>query len=523
MSDHHKTREIDRRTFIKWSAVTGVSTLVASHTGLSFAQDASGGTLISARTTETPSLDPIREAALSAHRIKGFFYDHLVRYGFDGSLQPALAESWSVSEDGTVWTMNLRDGVTWHHGRPFDSEDVVASLTRQLDPDVGSGGRGHVAAIVDLDAVDARTVHLVTERPNPSLLSGLAGEWSWIVPHDIALDDLRSNAVGTGPWRLVRWVPQSTLQIERNPDYWGGAPSLDGVELVVVPDENSIIAGLRTGELHHTLLEDNANSRLVQDDPNVTTLRSPRLGFEMIMLNLARSPFDDVRVRQAISLSIDRNEILQAVASGFGTLTGPFTPAMQQWALPIEEFSEWYTPDIPRARSLLSEAGFPDGMSTTLKLIPSFPNMVAGAQVIAAQLARAGIQVELIQEEYGVWLESVAPVHGKFDFDMTMNLTGGDPDPDGMLYRRFSRNEKQYGPEGGDPEIEALLEEGRTILDQEERKRHYDRVQRLLVEKAMMIWLFSPEAIDLIDNRVSGYQQHFTTQYLGFAEASLEN
>jgi peptide/nickel transport system substrate-binding protein len=519
-------RRMDRRQFLKTSAAAGASALVASKLGLAFGQDAGaraeGGTLISAKTTETPSLDPIREAALSAHRIKGLFYDHLAGWGFDGSLQPALAESWSVSDDGTVWTFNLRDGVTWHHGRPFEAQDVLSSLERQLDPDVGSGGRGHVATIVDLDAPDAHTVRLHTERPTASLLAGLAGEWSWIVPYDVTLDHLRSDAVGTGPWRLVRWTPQSSLVIERNPEYWGGPTVLDRVELLVVPDESSIVAGLRTGEIHHTLLEDNSNSRLVQNDPNITTLRSPRLGFEMMMINLARTPFDDVRVRQAISLAIDRSEVLQAVASGFGTLTGPLTPAMQQWALPIEEFAEWYTPDIPRARALLAEAGFPDGMQTTLKLIPTFPNMVAGAQVIAAQLGRAGIEVELIQEEYGVWLESVAPVHRRFDFDLTMNLTGGDPDPDGMLFRRFSRDEKQYGPEGGDPEIERLLDEGRGIMDLAERKAHYDRVQRLLVERAMMIWLFSPDALDLIDNRVGHYQQHFTTQYLGFAEASLE-
>ena len=347
-----------------------------------------GGTLISAKTTEAPSLEPVLEQALGRIRLDPIFYNRLVEWSADGKLVPALAESWTTSADGKVWTFKLRRGVKFHNGREFVAADAKYSFERVLDPNGSSGGRGYLSAIDGMETPDKNTLVVHTKQPSASLLAGMAGGWSSIIPKEVVEEkgDLRRTAVGTGPFIFQEWVPQSHLKARKNPDYWDkGKPYIDALELKVIPDEANIIAQLRTGNVHHALLEDNKNYLLVKDDKRLTALRAPRLGFDMVNINHGRRPYTDVRVRQALSLAVDRTEVLQAAAAGLGSVTGPLTPAMRPWALPADAFKEWYTPNLERAKKLLADAGYPSGFKTTLKVIPTFPTMVAGAQVIAAQ------------------------------------------------------------------------------------------------------------------------------------------
>ncbi len=190
---------------------------------------------------------------------------------------------------------------------------------------------------------------------------------------------------------------------------------------------------------------------------------------------------------------------------------------MRPWALPADAFKEWYTPNPERAKKLLADAGFPNGFKTTLKVIPTFPTMVAGAQVIAAHLKKIGVDAQIIQEEYGVWIKAI--IKPNFDFDLTMNVTSGDADPDSLFYRRFHSSEKQWNNDG-DPDIDAVLDQGRTALDPKKRKELYDQAQRLMVERATQIWTFAPDMIDVTQASVA-YQQHFTTAYYGFRTVRL--
>ena len=513
--DHSR---ISRRQFL---SLTAAALAMPTMGAASQPSRRTGGTFLSAKTTEAPSLDTILEQAASRQRIDVLFYNRLVEWGADGKIEPVLAESWTTTPDGRTWTFKLRRGVKFHNGRELVADDVKFTYDRVMDANIGSGGRGYFLAIDAIETPDKYSVRIHTKQPSASLLAALAGNWSAIVPRDEyeRRGDLRRTAIGTGPFILQEWVPQSHLKARKNPDYWDrGKPYVDAVEIKIIPDEASIIAQLRTGNIHHALLEDNKNYLLVKEDKRLNAMRGARLGFDCMIMNLGRKPFDDLRVRQAISLAIDRNEVLQVAASGLGQVTGPLTPAMKPWALPVEAFKEWYTPNPERAKKLLAEAGFPNGFKTTLKVIPTFPTMVAGSQVIAAQLKRIGVEVQIIQEEYGVWIKNI--IKPNFNFDMTMNLTNGEPDPDSLLYRRVSSIEKQW-TNGGDSEVDTLLDQGRISLDQAKRKEIYDKVQRLLVEKALMIWSFSPDMIDIVQHAVH-YEQHFTSLYYGFRTVWLE-
>jgi peptide/nickel transport system substrate-binding protein len=514
-------RQLSRRRFLSLTAAATAVTASARRARAQARTPRPGGTLISAKTTEAPSLEPQLDQSLGQQRLNPLFYNRVVEWGADGKLEPALAESWTTSPDGKTWTFKLRRGVKFHNGRELVADDVKATYERILDPKVGSGGRGYLLAIDAMEVPDKYTIRIHTKEPSASLLAGMAGGWSAIVSKESLEQqvDLRRTAMGTGPFILQEWVPQSSLKARKNPDYWDkGKPYIDALEFKVIPDEANIIAQLRTGNVHHALLEDNKNYLLVKDDKRLTALRSPRLGFDMVMINHGRKPFGDVRVRQAISLAVDRTEVLQAAASGLGSVTGPLTPAMKPWALPVESFKEWYTPNPERAKKLLADAGFPSGFKTTLKVIPTFPTMVAGAQVIAAQLKKVGIDVQIVQEEYGVWIKAITKP--TFDYDLTMNITNGDADPDSLLYRRFHSVEKQWNNDG-DPEIDVLLDQGKLTVDLAKRKEIYDKVQRLMVERATQIWTFGPDMIDISQNFVH-YDQHFTTNYYGLRTVWLE-
>ena len=518
-------RSLSRRRFLSLTAAATAVTASTVPGRRSSAQGQTprpGGTLISAKTTEAPSLEPILDQALSRIRLDPIFYNRVVEWGTDGKLVPALAESWTTSADGKMWTFKLRRGVKFHNGREFVSDDVKYSYERVLDPNGSSGGRGYLNAIDSMETPDKYTIRIHTKQPSASLLAGMAGGWSSIIPKEVVEEkgDLRRTAVGTGPFIFQEWVPQSHLKARKNPDYWDkGKPYIDALELKVIPDEANIIAQLRTGNVHHALLEDNKNYLLVKDDKRLTALRAPRLGFDMVNINLGRKPFTDVRVRQALGLAVDRGEVLQAAASGLGSVTGPLTPAMKQWALPLDAFKEWYTPNLERAKKLLADAGFPQGFKTTLKVIPTFPTMVAGAQVVAAQLKRIGVDAQIVQQEYGLWIKDF--VQPNANYDLSMNITTGDADPDSLLYRRFHSSEKQWN-NGGDPEVDALLDQGKLTVDQAKRKEIYDRAPAPHGrEGAIQIWTFSPDMIDVMQSSVH-YDQHFTTNYYGFRTAWLE-
>jgi peptide/nickel transport system substrate-binding protein len=169
-----------------------------------------GGTFISAKTTEAPSLDTILEQAASRQRIDVLFYNRLVEWSSEGKLEPALAESWTTSRDGKSWTFKLRRGVKFHTGRELVADDVKFTLERVLDPNVGSGGRGYLMAIEGIETPDKTTVIIHTKTPTASLLAALAGNWQSIVPRDEVekRGDLRRTAIGTGPFILQEWVPR---------------------------------------------------------------------------------------------------------------------------------------------------------------------------------------------------------------------------------------------------------------------------------------------------------------------------
>jgi peptide/nickel transport system substrate-binding protein len=481
----------------------------------------SGGTLVFATSIDVPSLEPHLESADAWHRRKALIYENLTWVDYDVVAQPQLAESWEISDDGVTYIFHLREGVKFHNGKELDAEDVKYSLERQLDPDVGSAGRGDLTMIDTIEVVDQYTIKITLQTPTGPFLAALGGRYNAIIPKDSAPDGetLRRTAIGTGPFMVEEFVPTEKLVLVKNPDYWEeGKPLLDKLVIQVIPDEQTVLAGLRTGEIDMATLEDAKNYLLLEGDETLVLNRTPAIKIDTLELPPDNPPLDDIRVRQAILLALDKESIMEAGILGLGRVVGGMPPAMTYWSLPPEELPN-QTRDVEKAKQLLAEAGYPDGFDLTLRIIVGYGTMAADAPVIAANLKDVGINVEVETVDLGVWIEDWRNRREP----VTRNAWGGFMDPDLLYYRHF-----HTPPEGMDfrrwnnATADELLDKGRSTVDPAERKEYYDEIQRMMAEDPVMVPLYSADLLNAMQPYVKEYIQHPSGWYYGFKDTWLD-
>jgi peptide/nickel transport system substrate-binding protein len=477
-----------------------------------------GGTLISAQTTEATGLDPQLVPALSRSRRSPLMYSQLVRFDETMTPRPELAESWETSKDGLAWTFKLREGVKFHDGQEMTSADVKFTFDRLFEK---SPGKSDFIAVDRVEPAGKYAVKFTTKEPFAGLLAALGGFWGFIISEAGIKKhgDLNKAALGTGPFMLADWKVEQQLVLKKHPGYFKkGQPYVDELIVRTIPDEANIVAALRTGQIQHAFIEDNKNYNLLKDEKSLTGYRSSRLGYDYLNITATRGPLKDVRVRQAISWAVDRSQVLRVAAAGFGRLTAPATAPMRQWQLPEEAWMKYYKSDVEKAKKLMAEAGQSGGFTVKCMVIPTFPTMVSGAPVIANQLKRIGITMEIENVEYAIWIKRWLA----HDFDMTMNTTPGYADPDTAFFRALHSTKGQNWNSWSVPELDALLEEGRRTMDQKKRKEIYDRVQIMILENVPHLWLFSADTIDFTQASVKGFTQHPTALLYGLEGAWLD-
>lgn len=480
-----------------------------------------GGSLVFATSIDVPSLEPHLEAADAWHRRKALIYENLTWVDNDVVVKPQLAESWTISSDGLQYTFKLRQGVKFHNGKELDAEDVKYSLERQLDPNVGSAGRGDLIMIKSIEVVDKYTLKITLTEPSGPFLVALGGRYNAVIPKGSAPtgDTLRRTAIGTGPFMVEEFVPAQRLVLKKNPDYWEkGKPYLDKLVIQVVPDEQTALAGLRAGTIDMVAIEDAKNFLLVKDDPNLVATRTPAIKIETLELPGDIKPVDNPKVRLAILLALDKQAIMQAGVMGLGQVIGGMPPAMKYWALPPEQLPNQKR-DVARAKQLLAEAGYPNGFDLTIRTIVGYATMAANAPVIAANLKDIGINVKIETVDLGVWIEDWRARREP----VTLNAWGGFMDPDLLYYRHF-----HTPPKGMDfrrwnnPKADELLDKGRSTVDPAQRKVYYDELQRMMAEDPIMIPLYSPDLLNVMQKYVKGYVQHPSGWYYGFKDTWLD-
>ncbi len=444
-------------------------------------------------------------------------FSTLTRYR-PGDLQPVgdLATSWQPLDGGRVWEIKLRRGVKWHDGKPFTAEDVKFTLENIVSPKVRALFRSMLKGLQRVDVVDDATVRLVFSEPFASVPIVLAFNIAIAPKHLLDgkdlndLSDFVQKPIGTGPFRFKETVKGSHIALEANPTYHDGPPKLGGLVFKVIPDINTVVAQLRTGELDLAVVE--ATHR-------ETLERTPTLAFKVthlpstfyVCLNNSRWPFTDRHVRQALALGLNRELMVQRIVKGDSPVAaGPYAKAFGPF------FNTRLTPypyDVAKAKALLSEAGFkpgPDGVLQKDGKRLAFELMTDKGNPVREQIAlytqqswkQLGADVKLVVEEWSVYIKKGNQLPaGDYDARTSWRITSPDPDKTAEYTTGGINNHYAYS----NPEVDRLMAEGRQTTDVAKRVAIYHKIQELIYNDVPIVWTHYQTEILAMNKRVRDY------------------
>jgi len=448
-------------------------------------------------------------------------YDTLVDLDADLNVVPSLATSWEISDDGLVYTFHLLPGVRFHSGRELTSADVRYSFERLLDPATGASRRANYSDIETVTTPDDYTVVLTLGRPNAVMLTQLTQAAASIVAREGVdeFGDLSQHEAGSGPFILRGVQPDNSILIEKNPDYLvDGLPYLDSIVFTTVADNQARNTAVRTGDLDLITHVTDNYINLLRQDANVVIPEgdgSSGQWFSFIM-NVRQAPFDDLKVRQAISYALDR-ELLARVSldgEGYALLGGSL--AAWHWAALEPVFSG---SNMQRAKELMAESSHAGGFAFTLRVWSPQQFAVRAAQIIQATLAELDIQVTIDQQ--GDWATYWGAVTGG-TYDATLQGFGGNIDPHDYLFEAFreggGRNVMGYV----NPAVDQLLADGLRVTDRDERKAIYATLQTILVEDAPQVFIWNQKQSEAHQVYVKGFYHHMTLDLSALITTWLE-
>ncbi len=440
---------------------------------------------------EPPVLDPTANpAAAISEVLYGNVYEGLVQFAADGSVLPKLALSWDVSPDGLTYVFHLQSGVRFHDGSAFDAAAAQYSLQRLVAPGSTNPQRSRLRAIRAVEAVDTHTLKVSLSRRSGGLLQGLAfGAAVMVSPQSAANNAVRP--IGTGPFRFLRWRRGDSITLERNPDYPGKPAVLDQVTFKFITDPTAAFAALMAGDVDafsnypapESFAQFAADRRFNVFDG--TTEMETVLG-----LNERAPPLSNVLVRRAISYALDRRAIIDGAMFGYGTPIGSHFPPGNPAYI---DLTGVYPHDLGKARALLAQAGYPQGFALTLKLPPPSYARRSG-EIVAAQLAQAGIRVRIENLEWAQWLDQVYTRH---DFDMSIV---GHAEP--LDYDIYARDDYYFGYSNA--EYKALIAALDDSTNAEERTDLLHQIQRKLAADAVNGFLFQYPKLDVWNAHLHG-------------------
>ncbi len=452
---------------------TLTASLLALTAGMATAQDS----ITVAIQLEPPNLDPTGGAAQAIDSVLySNVFEGLTRFMADGSVVPGLAQSWQISDDGTVYTFTLHDGVTFHDGTTMDANDVKFSLDRARAEDSTNAQKGLFAGITDVTVVDPLTVQVTLDGPNGMFLFNMAwGDAVIVAPESI--DTIASQPIGTGAFVFDEWVQGDRIEMRRNDAYWGTAPALASATFRFISDPTAAFAAVMAEDVDAFVgFPAPENLPQFEADPRFQVLSGNTEGETILAMNNGMAPFDNPLVRQAVSLAIDRQAIIDGAMFGQGTPIGThFAPHNPDYLDLIG-----LTPHDPdRARALLAEAGFADGFTTTLKLPP--PSYARrGGEIIASQLRQVGIETEISNVEWAQWLEEV---FGNKDYGLTI-VSHTEPMDIGIYAN------PDYYFQYGDPAFVAIMDALNATTDPAGRTALLHDAQRHISENYVNGYLF---------------------------------
>lgn len=456
-------------------------------------------TLVFGRGADSIQLDPSKVTDGESIYVTNQIYDPLVRYKVEGTeVEPALATEWKVSEDGLKWTFQLREGVKFHDGTDFTAEDVVFNFERWATSGefiyygymFGATKKDLGGIIEKVEATDKYEVKITLSEPNAPFLQTLAMPPFGIASPDAIKkygEDYFKNPVGTGPFVFQEWIPDDKITLTKNEDYFGKVANVNKVIFRTIPDNGARFLELQAGSIDLMTGLNPQDIDTAENDENLKIIRRPSMNISYMAMNTSKDgPMAKKKVRQAINLAIDKKELM-TLFEGIGKpAKNPIPPSLWGYNDEIEDYGY----DVEKAKTLLAEAGFPDGFDTNLYIManprPYLPQPKLTAQAIQQMLKKVGINVKVIENDWDTHLAITEK--GKHDMAF-LGWTGDNGDPDNFLYVLLDKDNAKKGSAGNiafykNDEVHDLLKSAQTEMDQEKRIEYYKKAQEIIHEDA---------------------------------------
>jgi peptide/nickel transport system substrate-binding protein len=493
-------------------------TLIAAVIGLSLAQAATcqaQGTLRVALGTTLSQIDPAKTTIGDEYVYVHLVFNGLSRIDPDMTVKPDIAESWTASDDLKTWTFKLRQGVKFHHGRVLDAEDVVATMKRILDPATGSRARTSLSMVDNVSVVDAHTVKFDLNIAYAGFADIFADRQLRIVPKD-KLAELSTHPIGTGPVMFKSWSPGDRLELVKNPDYFEkGLPKLDGVTLRIVPESAARMAALESGAVDIVWSMPYESVEKFKNHPNVRTDGVSTPTWDGVILNNDRAPFKDVRVRQALALTIDKSAIVELALFGQGDPTfSPIPPSHPYFNKSLK----FNPPDIAKAKKLLADAGFPNGFDVPMQ-VPQEREQRVRVGVAVRDMARAaGIRINVERVPFASYTANVA---GKAQ--MYVDGYFARPTVDTAIHP-FYHSQGSWNKQlwlYKDARVDQLLDDARKTNDEAARKVIFEKFQAIVEETVPGIIAYSAAHVNGVSKKVEGFKST-PMQWLELKSVSLK-
>ena len=399
--------------------------------------------------------------------------NRLVRKNLKGVVSEELATKWSANADATEWTFNLRKGVKFHDGSDFDAEDVKYSLMRVKDPEIGSPAKKSLSVVTDIEVIDSHTVKMKLNTSFADFPLNLTDYRLRMIPSGSG-DTIGQTGIGTGPFIVEKFDAEGTTILKANPNYWEGAPGLAEVHVIAIPDGEARVQALLTGQIDMNRYVQFSQKKIFDGNSKFKTAVIPTGNWRGMVMNTERAPFNDPKVRKAVRLAVDRQELVDTVMGGEAIVScdTPVSPA-DQYRLKMK-----CPQNIKKAKKLLAEAGYPDGIEMVIHVSTKEPTWPTIAEVIQQQVAKAGIKFEnKMTPSKSYWKETWM----KKDVAMTR---WNERSADSVLHEVYHSSAKWNESYYKSSDFDKNLASARAELNFNKRRTAYRNAQKTLWEES---------------------------------------
>jgi len=455
---------------------------------------------------EVSLLNPILSTDTASSAVEAVIFNGLIKINENLEVVPDLAKSWEVSKDGRIWTFHLRKNVKWHDGHPFTAEDVKFTFDSILNPKVNSVRRGDFiieGKPIEFKVIDKYTIQAILPKPFAPFLVQMG---MGIIPKhllqgkDINTAEFNRRPIGTGPFIFKEWQAGDHIKVVRNPHYYLGSPLLKEIVYKIIPDENARLVALEAGEIDATGIPPK-DYRRMKTAKGIKVFEYDALVYTYLGFNLANPKFADRRVRQALAYATDKNQLVNLIFRGLATPAyAPSAPV--SWA--YSEDVPKYPYDPEKAKQLLREAGVKN-LEFTILVNQGNKEREKAAVILQQQYKKVGVKVNVRVIEWSALLKIINAPKDPKDFEAIIIGWALGLDPDAYSIWHSSQYPKGFNfIKYRNPEVDKLLELGRTTMEKAKRKKIYAKLWKLIAADQPYIFLWYPKAVEGVNDRIGG-------------------